>query len=1298
MARSKEMEIAIKIAGKVESSFKNALGQATKGLGGITKAVGAATAAAAAAVGGIGIAAINTGREFEGAMSQVAATMLIDKTSEEGQKAFETLENAARDCGASTAFSATEAAEALNYLALAGYDADKAATALPTVLKLAGAGAMELAAASDMVTDSMSALGIEATEENLTSFADKMAQTASKSNTSVAQLGEAILTVGGTAQGLAGGTTELNAALGILADNGIKASEGGTHLRNMILSLQSPRNDAAAEMFEDMGLKAYDAEGNMRSLGDVFGDLNRAMAGASAEEVNNTLSTIFKLTDLASARAMLSATADSVQSLGTVMDASLAESGASLAALGINLQEMADNFDIMTTQEEFSAEMLEQFGMAGEQSAILYSGLQSVLKGTGNRFEELSAVIENSAGACENMYAIQLDNLNGDIDILKSGLSDLGISIYKDLNGPLRKMTGLATDMVKQLSEAYKEGGMSGMISAVGDCLSEVVNVIADYAPKVINLGVELLKNFIGGITDNSKTLADSAAEVISIFVEGLFTLVPQVIFAGIDVITQFAQSITEQLPQIINSGTRTVTNFVKGIMKRLPAIVTTAITLVQTFVNSMLDNAPELLNAAIQLINSLSMGIISMLPRIAEMALQIVVSLIKGIVKNIPQIIHTITQMIEILINSIVKMLPDIIQMGAELILSLIQGAIKMLPDIIQMGAELVLSLVHGIMGTLPDIVSAGIQLIQNLVQSILEMLPEMIQAGINLVINLMQGIISELPEIFSSGVKIIKSFIQGIVQMLPEVLNTAIQTVTALIQGIVQMLPNLIQTGVELIVSLIQSIAGMLPEIVQAGINMISGLIQGLIQMLPNVLRCGIQLIFAWLQGLITGLPNIIAGGMKIIASLLEGLIKSIPSLIAFVLHIPLAIIDAIFSTDWLQVGKDILSGIKDGFISAFTGLIDSVKGLWTDFKNWIFGDDESYAAGIESSTTAATTAANNLSSVAFSTLDHTSAANAGTTGAQTYTAALANGLSSFTLDTSAFNNSTFTQNLSNVGTESGTAFITSLDNSMSTYTFDSSKIMIDTMGIEKNFTTAGMAGTTALGNEISNGAATVTTTAAAMANDINGALDNGWNTVQINANSAMSNLVNIIQSKAQEAALAIKTAFENLSIVIPKPKIPVITTTYQTESYGDNGKVSLPQFQVNWNAKGGVFDKPTLFNTSAGLQGVGEAGPEAILPLDTLWTKMKDILNETISSGGRSSIVDILLEKLKGIGTGADQESMPKIASSTGPNITYAPVYNLLGSATKQDAVEAEKLSQSEFNKMLKQFFKDNGRVRF
>ena len=269
---SKELSLAIKIGGKVDSSLNSAFAAVQKGISGATKAMAAATAAGTAAVTAITKKAIDVGSEFEQNMSQVQATMLIDTSTAAGAEAYETLEDAARECGRETAFSASQAAQGLNYLALAGYNAEKASAALPTVLRVAGAGAMELADASDMVTDAMSALGIEATQTNLESFADKLAKAASVSNTSVAQLGEAILAVGGTAKDLAGGTTELNASLGILADSGIKAAEGGVHLRNMILSLQNPRNSDAAALFEKLGLSAYDAEGNMRSLGDVFGD------------------------------------------------------------------------------------------------------------------------------------------------------------------------------------------------------------------------------------------------------------------------------------------------------------------------------------------------------------------------------------------------------------------------------------------------------------------------------------------------------------------------------------------------------------------------------------------------------------------------------------------------------------------------------------------------------------------------------------------------------------------------------------------------------------------------------------------------------------------------------------------------------------------------------------------------------------------------------------------------------------------------------------------------------------------
>lgn len=248
-------------------------------------------------------AAVGVGSDFESGMTLVAATMGI--TTEEiaaGSEEFDKLQKAAKEAGATTQFSATQAAEALNYMALAGYDADKSIETLPTVLNLAAAGGMDLATASDMVTDSMSALGDAAgTTEG---FVDKMAKTSQKSNTNVQQLGEAILTVGGTAKNLAGGVVEMNTVLGIFADNGVKGAEGGTALRNVILSLTAP-TDKAKKQMEALGLQVFDANGNMRPLNETFNDLNGILGTMIQGEQTEVLNSIFNKVDLKSVNALL---------------------------------------------------------------------------------------------------------------------------------------------------------------------------------------------------------------------------------------------------------------------------------------------------------------------------------------------------------------------------------------------------------------------------------------------------------------------------------------------------------------------------------------------------------------------------------------------------------------------------------------------------------------------------------------------------------------------------------------------------------------------------------------------------------------------------------------------------------------------------------------------------------------------------------------------------------------------------------------------------------------------------------
>ena len=293
---SEGISAATKLLGQLTDSGLSAstrlqsLGDAAKQLGTtLTTAVTAPTMA-------VGAMAVKTFTGFDDAIKQVQATMAA------GEEDVAKLTAAAKQMGATTRYSASEAAEALNYLALAGYNADQACQSLPQVLALAQAGGMDLAYASDLATDAMSALGLGISD--LSRFTDQMARTAQKSNTSVSQLGEAILTVGGTARQLAGGTVELNTQLGILADNGIKGAEGGTALRNIILSLTAP-TDQAAKLMQAYGLSCYDANGNLRGTEEIFRDLNAVLGTMTQQQRSEVLSQLFNKVDLKAAEALL---------------------------------------------------------------------------------------------------------------------------------------------------------------------------------------------------------------------------------------------------------------------------------------------------------------------------------------------------------------------------------------------------------------------------------------------------------------------------------------------------------------------------------------------------------------------------------------------------------------------------------------------------------------------------------------------------------------------------------------------------------------------------------------------------------------------------------------------------------------------------------------------------------------------------------------------------------------------------------------------------------------------------------
>ncbi len=433
-----------------------AAGQKFQTVGNTIAGVGQKFLPVTAAVGALGMTAIKTTADFDSSMSQVQATMGITKDSMSdlngaSVNTMDALRDLAKQMGAETAFSASECADAMNYLALAGYDTQEIYDTLPTVLNLAAAGDIDLASASDMVTDAMSALGMETSEAD--TMVDQMAKTASLTNTSVAQLGEGILTIGATARTVKGGTAELNAALGILANNGIKSAEGGTHLRNVILSLQNPTDKAAAQM-EALGISVYDSEGNMRSLNDILGDLNTAMEGMTAQEKSNIIGQIFNKTDLSAVNALLANTGDTWDSL----QQSIADSGGAA-------QQMADTqLDNLSGQLTLLKSALE--GLAISFGEILMPAVRTAV-------EKVQAFVDklNSLDDAQKQTAVK-------IALIAAAIGPLLIALGKTISTVGSVMTGFSVLTKGVAKLGVKLAGSTGSVTSLGSALGAVAGPV----------------------------------------------------------------------------------------------------------------------------------------------------------------------------------------------------------------------------------------------------------------------------------------------------------------------------------------------------------------------------------------------------------------------------------------------------------------------------------------------------------------------------------------------------------------------------------------------------------------------------------------------------------------------------------------------------------------------------------------------------------------------------------------------------------------------------------------------------
>ena len=613
-----------------EQGLSDARGEAERGGSGIGRALGsaakagaAALAAAAGAVTAFAGSSVSAGMEFDSAMSQVAATMgktVDDLENEVGTAdtafgAFEgNLREFAQFLGANTAFSATQAAEALNYMALAGYDAQQSMDMLPSVLSLAAAGNFDLARASDMVTDAQTAFGISA--ERTSQMVDEMAKAASTGNTSVEQLGDAFLIVGGLAQELNGGMVELDdgtelavdglqeleIALTAMANAGVKGSEAGTHMRNMLLKLSSP-TDKGIEAFTKLGVSVFDAEGNMRSLEAIFGDLSASLGELTQEEKIQAISDIFNTRDIASAEALLNAV---------------------------------------------------------EQD-----------------WDRIGASILDAQGAAAQMADTQLDNLAGDITLFKSALEGAKIAISDSLTPTLREFVQFGTDAVSTLGTAFREEGLAGALEALGPIVEQGIALIMSKLPAILTAAVSLLEALVNGIITNLPMLIPAVVQMIQQIVNSIVENLPMLLDAAVEILFALADGLIEMLPELIPAIVEIILTIVEKLTEpdTLMKLIDASYQIVGAIAQGLIKAIPKLIEAAPKIMMNLIEAILRYIPQLISSGTKLMGELAQGIAQGASAVVSAVTNLMNSVGETIKRLVKEAVSWGRDLIQNFING-----------------------------------------------------------------------------------------------------------------------------------------------------------------------------------------------------------------------------------------------------------------------------------------------------------------------------------------------------------------------------------------------------------------------------------------------------------------------------------------------------------------------------------------------------------------------------------------------------------------------------------------------
>ena len=598
------MELFVTLAIKdtaYKQGLKDAEGNAsssTSKIGGAFKTVGKAAKTAMAAGSAAAVAftktSIDSGMNFDTAMSQVAATMgtTVDK--------IENVKAKAEEMGRTTKYTATEAAEGMNILAQAGLSADEQISGIGTVLNLASAGAMSLEESASYTAGAVKGFGDSMS--NASYYADLMAKGATLANTDVRGLGEAFSGSAATAKNYGQAADSVTLSLLRLAEQNVTGSEASTALNRAMADLYTPTDDASKAL-DQLGVSAYKSNGEAKDFNDLVDELNGSLQGMTAEQKNNALATIF--------------TTQGLQAFNKMTASSDA------------------------TVQKFWKGIQDSSGSAAQQAATQLDNLKGDITLLSSATEGLELGFYNTfSGAIRGAIKDVTSEVSGLAEAMESGgISGAFSKLAQDainFSGQLPGLTKIGGDLINGLISSVTQNSGS-ITTAVGQLLNNLASTISTGLNVFTSVGINLLTTIASGMTQGIPTFLGQALPMLTQFTESLRNNAGKLINAGLTLIQNIAQGLINSIPVLIAYVPTIITNLAGIINDNAPKILATGVTIITNLaiglvraIPLLIANLPKIITAIVSVFTAFNWF---------SLGKNIVTGIIKG-VKNLPSLL----------------------------------------------------------------------------------------------------------------------------------------------------------------------------------------------------------------------------------------------------------------------------------------------------------------------------------------------------------------------------------------------------------------------------------------------------------------------------------------------------------------------------------------------------------------------------------------------------------------------------------------------------------------------------------